>query len=103
MQKLLIYGASGLGREILDMINDIYHNDDKYEMCGFLDDGMRPGTIINDLPVLGGLSYLENSASSYSIVFAVADTKTKASSRLLFPLPFSPIKRFTLPTFISKS
>lgn len=77
MQKLLIYGASGLGREILDMINDIYHNDDKYEMCGFIDDGMRPGTIINDLPVLGGLSYLENSASSYSIVFAVADTKTK--------------------------
>lgn len=77
MEKLLIYGASGLGREILDMINDIYRNGDKYEICGFLDDGIRPGTIIDDLPVLGGLSYLENTTTPYSIVFAVADTKIK--------------------------
>ena len=77
MEKLLIYGASGLGREILDMLNDIFSNNDKYEICGFLDDGIRQGTIIDGLPVVGGLSYLENTTVYYSIVFAVADTKIK--------------------------
>jgi len=77
MEKLLIYGASGLGREILDMLNDIYRNNDEYEIRGFLDDGIRPGTMVDGLPVFGGLSYLESTAVSYSIVFAVADTKIK--------------------------
>lgn len=100
MQKLLIYGASGLGREILDMLNDINRNNDKYEICGFLDDGMKPGTIIDDLPVFGGLSYLENATVSYSIVFAVADTKIKEHL-------YNKIKkmgdRFSLPVIIHPS
>lgn len=79
MEKLLIYGASGLGREILDMINEINSDDVKYEICGFLDDGIRPGTIIDDLQVLGGWSFLESSPLSYSIVLAIADTKIKES------------------------
>ena len=100
MQKLLIYGASGLGREILDMINDIYLNNDKYEISGFLDDGISPGTIIDDLPVLGGLSYLENTTVHYSIVFAVADTKNKEN---LYNKIIKMGDRFSFPSIIHPS
>lgn len=79
MQKIFIYGASGLGREILDMINDINRMSHQYDVCGFLEDGMPIGTEIDGLKVAGGAEYLKKLADgeTLGVVFAIADPSIK--------------------------
>jgi len=79
MEKLLIYGASGLGREILDMMKDISKGNHKWDICGFLDDGFKTGTVVDGVEVIGGMSYLETTDNSYAIVLAIADTQVKSN------------------------
>lgn len=77
MVKMLIYGASGLGREVLDMMEDINNEHESYEITGWLDDGIDPGTTINSVKVLGNIDYLRSLRESYAIVLAIAEPKIK--------------------------
>ena len=76
MQKLLIYGASGLGREILDMIMEINLISPQYEIDGWLDDGLPFGTVINNVTVLGNIDYI-STVDSCAVVLAIADPNIK--------------------------
>lgn len=76
MQRLLIYGASGLGREMLDMIMEINLISPQYEIEGWIDDGVPSGTIINNLAVLGNIDYIAE-VDSGAVVLAIADPNIK--------------------------
>lgn len=78
MKKTLIYGAGGLGREILDLLREINSLTPKYDIEGFIDDGISVGSMASGLPILGGISYIKESVREMSIVFGIVDCDIKA-------------------------
>ena len=78
MQKIYIYGASGLGRELLDMLEDLNAMSPLYDIRGFLDDGVEAGTMIDNLQVAGGIDYLKKLGKErIGVVFAIAEPVIK--------------------------
>jgi sugar O-acyltransferase (sialic acid O-acetyltransferase NeuD family) len=70
-QKLLIYGAGGLGREVLSLIRAL----PEWEAAGFVDDYAEKGKLLAGVPVIGGFeSILENSY----LVIAIGNPVHKA-------------------------
>ena len=61
MRKVVIIGAGGFAREVLDVLEAVNNVDATYEILGFIVDPQyaKPGTILNDKPVLGGFDWLE--------------------------------------------
>jgi sugar O-acyltransferase (sialic acid O-acetyltransferase NeuD family) len=92
-EPILIYGAGGLGKEVLSLIRST--ND--FEPAGFIDDGIRKGTVIKGLRVMGGLDHLNSISSPVNLVLAVGDPSTKSMlvkmidpSRVYFPVLIHP-------------
>jgi len=50
MQKIIILGGGGHARVLIDLIRV----NGNYEIAGILDTGLKKGTIVLDIPVLGG-------------------------------------------------
>jgi sugar O-acyltransferase (sialic acid O-acetyltransferase NeuD family) len=76
-KKLAIYGAGGLGREIAWMVNEMNQHSRQWELIGFFDDGMQKDSIVDDLPVLGGLNEINAGRSPMSLIIAISDPLTK--------------------------
>lgn len=60
--KLIILGAGGFGREILETISEINsHTNNSYEVLGFLEQGAsrNSGKLIRDLPVFGDIDFIK--------------------------------------------
>jgi sugar O-acyltransferase (sialic acid O-acetyltransferase NeuD family) len=72
-KKVLIYGAGGMGREVLSMLIGHRH----LEAIGFLDDEKIPGTRVGGLPVMGNSS--SDQLSSNSVVVAIGSPLIKQS------------------------
>lgn len=70
---LLIYGAGGLGREVLSLVRSY----DTFEVIGFLDDNVPKHTLINGIKVIGGRESLR-SDSPVNLVLAFGDPVRKA-------------------------
>ncbi|MDR1916273.1 MAG: acetyltransferase [Synergistaceae bacterium] len=75
-RNIIIYGAGGLGREVLQAV--------RLTLCakgavilGFVDDEVKPGTVLNDAAVLGGGEYLDSIAEPCSVVIGFADPHAK--------------------------
>ena len=60
-QQLVIIGAGGCGRDLLDVIDAINAIQPTYDVLGFIVDSRygKPGTIINDKPILGGFDWFK--------------------------------------------
>lgn len=62
-KKIVIYGAGGFGREVLQIVNDINKNahDAIWNPLGFLvDKEYLSDTLVNGLPILGTLDWLKS-------------------------------------------
>ena len=88
-EPLLIYGAGGLGKEILSLVNAT----DTYEVKGFLDDGISPGTIIKGVKILGGYDELRSFDSPINLAIALGSPTSKLDilkkmdrSKIHFPI-----------------
>lgn len=57
-EKLLLVGAGGFGRVVLEHANGVYD-------CAFIDDGQNVGAVINNCPVIGKISDLATLFSDY--------------------------------------
>ncbi|MEJ1238129.1 acetyltransferase [Chryseolinea sp. T2] len=73
-EKILIYGAGGLGRELLSLIRAT----ETFEVIGFLDDSVRRGTEIKGVKVLGGEDVLHGFDGKVNVVLAFGDPIAKA-------------------------
>jgi sugar O-acyltransferase (sialic acid O-acetyltransferase NeuD family) len=73
-EPLLIYGAGGLGKEILSWVRLL----EEFEPIGFMDDGIRQGTIVKGLKVLGGLDILNSFATPVNLIVALGDPASKS-------------------------
>ena len=77
MEKIVIVGAGGFGREVKMLIDQINLKDCKYEFLGFYDDGFEKGTTINNNQVLGSIEDLANSSQELNVVVAIGSPEIK--------------------------
>lgn len=74
MEKLLIVGAGGLGKEVVDLILNL----DRFEIAGFLDDDpYKKNTMINQIPVMGDLGQLDKHRAIKHLIIAIANPAIK--------------------------
>lgn len=73
IKKIVIYGAGGLGREIYELIDEV----NKYNILGFLDDGIINNKESVNIPILGGIEFLHNIEYPIGVVFAISDVYVK--------------------------
>jgi sugar O-acyltransferase (sialic acid O-acetyltransferase NeuD family) len=76
-EKIAIFGAGDLGREILLLIRQINRLVESWDIIGFFDDNENIGTTINGIKVLGGLQDLNVWKGRLHVVFAISDTELK--------------------------
>lgn len=74
-KPIIIYGAGGLGREVIGMLPFVGGN---FIISGFLDDGLQKGSVIDGVEVLGGLDWLANCNSEIFLILAIGNPRVKA-------------------------
>jgi len=93
-KKISIYGAGGLGREILSMLKAL----PAWEVTGFFDDGKSTGEQVGGVRVLGAMKELLTSTDEIHVVIAIGNPKIKmqlaeklsASPHIHFPVLIHP-------------
>ena len=77
-KPIAIFGAGGLGREILLLIRQINHvRPGQWQPIGFFDDGIEAGTQISGLPVLGNRETLNTYPEPLAVIIALGMPNTK--------------------------
>lgn len=77
MNKILIFGAGGFGREVQWLIERINQKSPVWQIEGYLDDGAEPGTEVNGYKVLGGIDELRKYDNSVAVVCAVGSARVR--------------------------
>ncbi|MFN3343928.1 MAG: acetyltransferase [Flavobacteriales bacterium] len=77
LATIAIFGAGGLGKETLVLINQINTRQKHWNIIGFFDDGVQKGTTVAGLPLLGGIDELNSYERELSVVIAVGDPRVK--------------------------
>ena len=97
MKNIAIYGAGGLGRETALLIRQIIQNGMPWSILGFYDDAITTGTVIDRLPVLGGVTDVNKVTEPLDIVVSISDPLMRKSvveriinSSIHFPSIFHP-------------
>lgn len=70
MKDIYIIGASGFGREVAWLIEEL----DEFNVIGFVDDNKEiQDKKINDIPVVGGISFLIDQKEETNVVIAIGN------------------------------
>ena len=75
MKDIIIIGAGGFGKEVAWLIEQINQKSPIWNLLGFVDDGIKTGTLINRVPVLGQLEYLED--KKVNLVCSISHPQTR--------------------------
>ncbi|PJJ58909.1 acetyltransferase [Hymenobacter chitinivorans] len=87
LPKLVIFGAGGLGREVLVLARQINEARPTWQLAGFYDD-QRPATaIIHDLPYLGDSAALNATTEPLQVIIAVGNGRSRATIAGLLTSP----------------
>ena len=79
--EIILIGAGGAGKELAMNLE----NDPKYDVIGFVDDTMDTNNIVNGLPILGGIDWLEDYEGNVAIcIVNNPQTKRGIISRLAY-------------------
>lgn len=90
MKDIYIIGASGFGKEVAWLIEEL----DEWNVIGFIDDNESiHNTLINDIPVVGRISFLDTVESAINVVIAIGKPlvrkkiadRLKANQNIVFP------------------
>lgn len=87
-KEIAIYGAGGLGREILSLLKAL----PEWNVVGFYDDGLPKDSRVNQLPVWGGVHDLLRQTKPLRLVLAIGDPGIKA--RLAETLQVNPLLEY---------
>lgn len=78
VDDLVIYGAGGLGRELLEIIEEINAVHPTWNILGFADDGIRTDEgMICGYPLLGGREFFRSIARRTAVLLGFADCAAK--------------------------
>lgn len=80
MKDIVIFGASGFGKEIACLLNSINVIDKQWNFLGFYDDFYEVGTKVSHFgEILGGLNDLNSVNNSLNVVIALGDSELRKS------------------------
>jgi len=80
MKKVVVIGAGGFGREVMEIFKDENKINKKWDILGFIDENLElHGKQINGFPVVGGLDWLIEHKDEVGCVIAIGDSKTRKS------------------------
>jgi sugar O-acyltransferase (sialic acid O-acetyltransferase NeuD family) len=73
MQKVVIVGAGGHGREVLDVFEALNEEASQYEVLGFIvETGFgTPGELVNGRPIMGDFDWLERHTREVEVICGV--------------------------------
>ncbi|PIP12810.1 MAG: transferase [bacterium (Candidatus Stahlbacteria) CG23_combo_of_CG06-09_8_20_14_all_34_7] len=78
MKDILIYGAGGVGREIILLIDDINEIKNRWNILGFIDDNKEThGKVIDGVKVLGDRGILNKAKKEVFVALGIAEPKIK--------------------------
>lgn len=85
MEDIVILGAGGFGREIQWLIERINQKDEKWNILGYIDDGVATGTVIDGYSVLGTTEWLIERLEKIAVAVAVGNSviRKKIINKLL--------------------
>lgn len=81
MKRIVIIGSGGAARSILDTVNACNIIVPSYEMVGFIVDPeyAKPGTAVDDHPILGGFDWLRDHAPHVQAICGVGTPDQRAN------------------------
>lgn len=68
--EILVFGAGGFGREVAAMLRFSALSED-FELLGFIDDALEPGTVVNGLMILGDTEYLLKTEKPLAVAMGI--------------------------------
>ena len=79
VQKVVIIGTGGFGREVLDVLEAVNQISPTYEITGFITEPgyHQPGDFLNDTPVLGYYDWLETHRQEVKAICGVGYPPTR--------------------------
>lgn len=78
MSKIVVVGAGGFGREVMEIFKDQNKIEKKWDIVGFIDDNPAlHNKILNGFLVIGGLEWLNENNEEIGCVVAIGDPKIK--------------------------
>lgn len=75
MKDIVIIGAGGFGKEVAWLIEQVNKKSPTWNLLGFVDDGIKTGTLINGYPILGVIKYLED--RTVNLVCSISDSRSR--------------------------
>lgn len=94
LKDIVLFGAGGLGREVLFQINEMNKKNPEFNVLGFVDDSSElQGKYVSGLPVLGDSEWLLNYGSELCVALCFGNAslrkkiyeKIKINENLSFP------------------
>jgi len=79
LRKIVIIGAGGIGKLVVDIIEECNKAQEEYDVLGYIVDSQygSPGTVVYNRPVLGGFDWLAKHAGEVEVICAVGPTETR--------------------------
>ena len=78
MQRIVIFGAGGFGREVLQVVRDINADEQRLEVLGFLvDEAYGDAGSVQGIPMVGGIDWLAKNPG-VDVVIAVGSSAARA-------------------------
>jgi len=103
LKPIAIFGAGGLGREVLMLLHQINQAVPQWQILGFYDDDANPLPSILNFPYLGNLADLQKSNQDLAIVIAIANPVIKAQIRAKLNFPTITFPTLIHPTVINEA
>lgn len=99
MEKIVIVGAGGFGKEVAWLIERINSRKKQYEILGYVDDGLTKGQTVSQYSVIGNIYSLNAYDEDLNICIAIGD----ASLRKKLVDKIKKIKNFKFPNLVDPS
>lgn len=80
MKDIVIIGAGGFGREVqwlIERINENSRKESRWNILGYIDDGLEVGTVVNGYKVLGGVDFLIKRNEVLAVTCAIGASCTR--------------------------
>jgi sugar O-acyltransferase (sialic acid O-acetyltransferase NeuD family) len=79
LRPLAIFGAGGLGREVLVLVHQINAQQPTWQLIGFYDDAQPGADLLHGLPYLGSTADLNAVSTPLHVVVAVGNSQSRAA------------------------